>query len=132
MPLRHTDWLCSSSSADRSEALAVTDATGADAATVRAAVGRAAAAVAGAVAALSASDARTETLAEFVPEHRVRGIPRGARMRAIGRVWRLGVLLLDADGGVHATGHVVRSERPARRSITAEAVAAQRALRAAA
>jgi hypothetical protein len=50
----------------------------------------------------------------------------------IGRVWRLGVLLLDADGGVYATGRVVRAERPARRSITAEAVAEQRALRAAA
>ena len=97
-----------------------------------AAVGRAAAAVAGAVAALSASDARSELLAELVPERRVLGVPRAARMTPIGRVWRLGVLLLDGDGGVFAVGQVVRAERPARRSITAEAVAEQRALRAAA
>jgi hypothetical protein len=67
-----------------------------------------------------------------VPERRVLGIARAPRMRPIGRVWRLGVLLLDADGGVLGTGQVVRAERPARRSITAEAVAEQRALRAAA
>lgn len=97
-----------------------------------AAVRRAAADVARAVATLSAGDARTEILAEFVPERRVLGVARAARMRPIGRVWRLGVLLLDADGSVLGTGQVVRAERPTRRSITAEAVAEQRALRAAA
>lgn len=97
-----------------------------------AAVSRAATDLARAVATLSASGARTETLADFVPERRVLGFPRAAGMQPIGRVWRLGVLLLDADGGVLGTGRVVRAERPARRSITAEAVAAQRALRAAA
>ncbi len=97
-----------------------------------AAVGRAASDIARAVATLSARDARTETLAEYVPERRVLGIPLAAKMQPIARVWRLGVLLLDADGGVLGTGQVVRAERPARRSITAEAVAEQRALRAAA
>ena len=95
-------------------------------------VARAATAVARAVSQLSLSDARAETLAELVPERRVLGITRAARLTAVGRVWRLGVLLLDADGGVYATGRVVRAERAARRSITAEAVAEQRALRAAA
>lgn len=95
-------------------------------------VARAASAVARAVTELSLGDARTETLAELVPQRRVLGITRAARMTAIGRVWRLGVLLLDADGGVYATGRVVRAERAARRSITADAVAEQRALRAAA
>ena len=88
--------------------------------------------VAGAVAALREGGARRETLAELVPERRVLGIPRPARMSAVGRVWRLGVLLLDEAGGVWDAGRVVRAERPARRSITAEAVAEQRALRAAA
>jgi hypothetical protein len=101
-------------------------------AAARDAVSRAASAVARAVASLAAADARTETLAEVVPERRVLGIPRAARMTAIGRVWRLGVLLLDADGAVYAAGRVVRAERPARKSITADAVAEQRALRAAA
>jgi len=95
-------------------------------------VARAASAVARAVSQLSLSEARTETLAELAPGRRVLGVTRAARMTAIGRVWRLGVLLLDADGGVFAIGRVVRAERPARRSITAEAVAEQRALRAAA
>ena len=81
---------------------------------------------------LRSSGARTEVLAEFVPERRVLGIPRAARMTAIGRVWRLGVLLVDERGGLHATGRVVRAERPARRSVTAQSVAQQRAFRAAA
>ena len=73
-----------------------------------------------------------ETLAELVPERRVLGMPRPARMTPVGRVWRLGVLLLDEAGGVWDTGRVVRAERAARKSITAESVAEQRALRAAA
>jgi hypothetical protein len=85
-----------------------------------------------AVTALRSGAARDEALAAFVPERRVLGLPRAARMTAVGRVWRLGVLLLDADGRLFATGRVVRAERPTRRSITAEAVAEQRALRAAA
>jgi len=85
-----------------------------------------------AVAALRSGAARDEVLAEFVPERRVLGLPRAARMTPVGRVWRLGVLLLDADGNAYGTGRVVRAERQARRSITAEAVAEQRAYRAAA
>jgi len=76
--------------------------------------------------------ARLETLAELVPARRVLGMPRAARMTTIGPVWRLGVLLLDEGGGAYATGRVVRAERAARKSITAESVAEQRALRAAA
>lgn len=81
---------------------------------------------------LRTSGARHEALAEFVSERRVLGIPRAARMTPIGRVWRLGVLLLDADAMLYATGRVVRAERPARKSVTAESVAEQRAFRAAA
>jgi hypothetical protein len=97
-----------------------------------AAIDRARQLVADAVAALRDAGARQEVLAELVPERRVLGIPRAARMTPIGRVWRLGVLLLDESGGVWDTGRVVRAERAARKSITAAAVAEQRALRAAA
>jgi hypothetical protein len=86
----------------------------------------------GAVAALRAGAARTEVLADLEPERRVLGITRAARMAPRGRVWRLGVLLLDDAGDVLAAGRVVRAERSTRRSIPANAVAEQRALRAAA
>jgi hypothetical protein len=97
-----------------------------------AAVARARDAVDRAVRELAAASARTETLAEYVPERRVLGLPRAARMAAIGAVWRLGVLLLDAEGRLYATGRVVRAERPARKSVIAESVAEHRAFRAAA
>lgn len=96
------------------------------------AVARARDAVDRAVRELAAASARTETLAEYVPERRVLGLPRAPRMTAIGPVWRLGVLLLDADGRMYATGRVVRAERPARKSVIAESVAEHRAYRAAA
>ncbi|SIN85982.1 hypothetical protein [Agromyces cerinus] len=76
--------------------------------------------------------ARDEALAEYVPERRALGVPRAARMTPIGRVWRLGVLLVDADGRLFATGRVVRAERPVRRSTPAAAIAEQRAYAAAA
>ena len=102
---------------------------GADAA---AALTRARDAVDRAVRALAEASARTETLAEYVPGRRVLGMPRAPRMSAIGPVWRLGVLLLDADGRLYATGRVIRAERAVRKSVTAESVAEQRAYRAAA
>ncbi|WP_430647254.1 hypothetical protein [Agromyces sp. GXS1127] len=85
-----------------------------------------------AVQVLAEASARTETLAEFVPGHRVLGMPRAPRMRVIGPIWRLGALLLDADGRLYSTGRVVRAERAVRRSVLAESVAEQRAYRAAA
>ena len=103
----------------------------------REAIARAHAAIAEAAAALRAGAARDEILADFVPERRVLGLPRAARMTPIGRVWRLGMLLIDdddgrGDSGLWATGRVVRAERPTRRSIPAESIAEQRAYRAAA
>ncbi|AWB96511.1 hypothetical protein DCE93_13365 [Agromyces badenianii] len=85
-----------------------------------------------AVARLREHSARDEVLADYVPERRTLGIPRAARMAPIGRVWRLGVLLLAPDGRLSATGRVVRAEREARRSTPAAAIAEQRAYRAAA
>jgi hypothetical protein len=109
----------------------MTDAAGPDAAAT-AAVARVRELIAEAVTALRAGGARDEALADYVPQRRVLGVPRAARMTPVGRVWRLGVLLLDADGRISAIGRVVRAERPARRSIPANAVAEQRAYRAAA
>ena len=103
----------------------MTDATGTP-------VARARDLLAGAAAALRGGGARTETLAELVPARRVLGMPRAARMTAVGPVWRLGVLLIDEAGRAYATGHVVRAERSARKSVLAESVAQQRAWRAAA
>ncbi|GAA1060576.1 hypothetical protein [Agromyces bracchium] len=97
-----------------------------------AAAARAREAVDRSVRVLVEASARTETLAEFVPARRVLGIPRAPRMRVIGPIWRLGVLLLDADGRLYSTGRVVRAERAVRQSVLAESVAEQRAYRAAA
>lgn len=85
-----------------------------------------------AAARLAAARARDEVLAELVQPKPVLGIARSVRMAHLGRVWRLGVLLLAADGTLHATGHVVRAERPARRSVLAASVAEHRAWQAAA
>ena len=111
------------------------DATGPDVSEPDAAaraVERARELLADAVVALREAGAPQETLAEFVPERRLLGIPRAPRMTPIGLVWRLGALLLDEAGGVWHTGRVVRAERPARKSIPAAAIAEQRAWRAAA
>ncbi|WP_394553345.1 hypothetical protein ACDF64_03080 [Agromyces sp. MMS24-JH15] len=82
--------------------------------------------------ALAAAGARDEALADFAPARRVLGIPRAARMTPAGRVWRLGVLLVAPVGGLFGTGRVVRAQREVRRSVTANAVAVERAYRAAA
>lgn len=98
-----------------------------------AAVSAARDAVSATVATLRDAGARTEVLAEFEPERRVLGvIPRAARLRPLRRVWRLGVLVLDDEGRLYEAGRVVRAERPARRSITANSVAEHRSYRAAA
>jgi hypothetical protein len=103
-----------------------------------AALAHARGAIAAAAERLRAAGARSEVLAEFVPERRVLGVRRAARMRALGRVWRLGVLLVPADGEAasiapaFALGQVVRAEPPTRRSVVANAVAEHRALRVAA
>ncbi|GAA4157760.1 hypothetical protein GCM10022286_09660 [Gryllotalpicola daejeonensis] len=81
---------------------------------------------------LTEGGARTEALAELESARRRLGIIRPARMRPLGRVWRLGALLLDERGNLYGTGGLVRAEQPARRSIVALAVAERRELQAAA
>ncbi|GAB3394054.1 hypothetical protein GCM10027568_23970 [Humibacter soli] len=101
-----------------------------------------------ATARLAAAGARTEALAEYEAPGRVLLIPRAERLRPIGRVWRLGVILLGvtggrADGGgddhgadapptVYATGSVTRSHEPGRPTYQAASAERRRQLRVAA
>lgn len=90
------------------------------------------AAVAAAALALRESGARDEALAEFVPRRRAMLITREPVLRPIGRVWRLGVLLLDADGALRATGQLVRATPPGRTQYISLSAETRRAFRAAA
>ncbi len=81
---------------------------------------------------LGAAGARDEALAEFVPAHRVLLIDRPARMRPLGRVWRLGVVLLAADGSLRATGGITRAVEPGHPGHMAVSVEDRREHRAAA
>ncbi|MGT2426223.1 hypothetical protein [Amnibacterium kyonggiense] len=53
-----------------------------------------------------------DAVAVLQPAGRRFGVPRPARLRPVGRAWRLGVLLLSADGTVRATGAVTRAVAP--------------------
>lgn len=62
--------------------------------------------------ALAAGGARNEAHAVYAPPRRVLVVERNAVMRPLGRVWRLGVFLLDADATLFATGSIVRAVEP--------------------
>lgn len=81
---------------------------------------------------LSSAQARTEALAEWVPEHRVLLVPRPAVLRSRGRVWRLGVFLLGADGTLYETGLATRALEPGRPGYQSLSAEQRRAYRAAA
>lgn len=81
---------------------------------------------------LAAAGARDEALAEFVPAHRVLLLDRSARMQPLGRVWRLGVVLLAADGSLRATGGITRAVEPGHPGHMAVSVEDRREHRAAA
>ena len=99
-------------------------------------VGRVRAALADAAARLAAAGARTEALAEYVPPGRLLMVPRPERMRRLGSVWRLGVLLLDAAPGtepaLYATGSITRAHEPGRATYVAASAERRRQLRVAA
>jgi len=50
-----------------------------------------------------------EAIATLRPARRIGFIPRPAALDAVGRAWRLGVLLLDGDGRLFATGGITRA-----------------------
>jgi hypothetical protein len=81
---------------------------------------------------LSAAGAATEAIASFEPAARRFGVQRRARLRPLGRGWRLGVLLLDADGTVRATGSVTRAVPPGHPGHMAASTEERREVRAAA
>lgn len=82
--------------------------------------GRARASILAAAERLAAAGARDEALAEYLGRRRVLLIPRDPVMRPVGRVWRIGVLLLDAAGNAYATGSTTRAIDPGRRGYTSE------------
>jgi hypothetical protein len=101
------------------------------------------AALVDAAARLAEVGARTEALAEYVPARRTLLVPRAERLRPIGDVWRLGVVLLASgvgDGGnvsgaepaLYATGSLTRSHEPGRPTYQAASAERRRQLRVAA
>jgi hypothetical protein len=82
--------------------------------------------------ALAAGGARDEALAEYVPARRVLFVDRPPQMRPLGRVWRLGVVLLARDGSLAATGGITRAVEPGHPGHVARSVEDRREHRAAA
>lgn len=97
-----------------------------------AAIERARAALRAAAERLAAGGARDEALAEHVVRKPVLGIPRRPTMRRLGRAWRMGALLLGADGSVWRTGVSTRVAEPGRPQHHSASVEERRAYRAAA
>jgi hypothetical protein len=63
---------------------------------------------------LSESGARDEALGTLNPGKGILGLKTTAKMVPAGRAWRLGVLLLDRDGRLFATGSLTRAVVPGR------------------
>lgn len=74
--------------------------------------------------ALQLAGVEPEALAVFEPAgRRLLLFPKPATMRAIGRVWRLGSLLLDTEAGLWASGRATRAAergRPGYQSVSRE------------
>lgn len=81
---------------------------------------------------LATAGARDEALAEYVPERRVLGMPRKPVLKSVGRVWRLGVFLLAADGTLYETGLTTRALEPGRPAYQSASAEQRREYRAAA
>jgi hypothetical protein len=97
-----------------------------------AAIERARVALLAAAGRLAAAGARDEALAEHVVPRPLLGIPRRPTMRRLGRAWRMGALLLAADGSVWRTGVSTRVAEPGRPQHHTASVEQRRAWRAAA
>ncbi|MFF1632452.1 hypothetical protein [Leifsonia sp. NPDC058248] len=85
-----------------------------------------------AVTRLETAGARDEALATFIPRHRRMLVTREAVLQPAGRVWRLGVLLLDREGALRATGSITRATEPGRPAYQSRSAETRRAYRAAA
>jgi hypothetical protein len=82
--------------------------------------------------ALSTAGARDEALADYVLPRRVLGVQRRAAMVPVGRVWRLGVLLIENNGTLRATGLTTRAIEPGRAAYQSASAEIRREYRAAA
>ncbi|PFG34697.1 hypothetical protein [Sanguibacter antarcticus] len=81
---------------------------------------------------LEAAGARDEALAVLVEPRPLLGLTRPAVLRGVGRAWRLGALMLGADGTLYATGALVRAREAGVRNHQSASAEARRDLRAAA
>lgn len=87
------------------------------------ATARAVAACVETAAALTQAGVEAEYLALLEPPRRVLLWTRPARMRSLGRVWRVGTLLLGTDGTLYAAGRATRAAergRPGYQSLSRE------------
>jgi hypothetical protein len=89
-----------------------------------------------ATARLAAAGARDEALGEYVEPKAVLGIRRDPMIRSLGRVWRVGALLLgsspETTGRVWATGAITRVTEAGRSQFVSVSAEVRRAYRAAA
>lgn len=85
---------------------------------------------------LRGASVRDEALGEYVEPRAVLGIRREPTIRSLGRVWRVGALLLgsssDTAGRVWATGRITRVTDPGRQQFVSVSAEVRRAYRAAA
>lgn len=81
---------------------------------------------------LDATGARDEALAVRKDGRGVGPFRSATSMTPVGRAWRLGVLLLDRDGNLAATGKITRAVAPARPQNLSRSVEVRRADRLAA
>jgi hypothetical protein len=87
------------------------------------------AAIDAAVARLTSAGARTELRAELRVGRRFGPVRRPDAVVPLGRVWRLGVLLLDAEGRLYRTGEVIQAQAVRFDNHQSDRAAARRALR---
>lgn len=81
---------------------------------------------------LRAAGVATEHLASVIPPRRVLLWTRPARMEPLGTVWRIGPLLLDAEGHLYAAGQTTRAAERGRPSYQSESREERREIAAAA
>jgi len=75
------------------------------------------AALNGLVAELISSGAQDESLGEFVPARGFGPFASAEKFRSLGRAWRLGVLLVDAEARLYSTGELTRAIAPGRAAV---------------
>jgi hypothetical protein len=69
------------------------------------------------VADLESAGAPDEALGEFIPSRGFGPFATAEKFRALGRAWRLGVLLLDREARLYSTGELTRAVEPGRAAV---------------